>query len=375
VTSVSPVDATEAGPRIPVRNAWYLLLYAWELLHVREATHAAVEASPNLLGLLARVLADEARALFRRELGRTFATRTGAVRGIRGRVDFATSLKRLDFEAGRATCVFPELTVDTLKNRIIKSTLTFLARDPRTTAGTKHENGEVLRDELRTLVGAMRDVTTIAVTTGTFRQLALSSSDRRYALPLAICALVHRLELPSEGAGDHLVRALLRDEIVFSDLFERFLRGFFRTHATQFEVGREKLAWPLDGENAFMPEMRTDVTLVERSPARRRLVVEAKYSTTTFATGHYGSKKFKSDNLYQLYAYLRTQEEKGAAHRAAEGLLVYPVSTDEVSEEVVVQGHRIRVAAVHLGKPWESIHARLIELATLAPRAAAGTAA
>ena len=75
-----------------------------------------------------------------------------------------------------------------------------------------------------------------------------------------------------------------------------------------------------------------------------------------------GTPKFKSENLYQLYAYLRTQEHLTKAHRAAEGLLLYPATTHDLTESIVVQGHRIRVATVDLSEKWENIEARLLAL-------------
>ena len=50
---------------------------------------------------------------------------------------------------------------------------------------------------------------------GRFSRLQLGRSDRDYAAPIAICALVRRLEMPTEEMGDHALTALLRDEITF----------------------------------------------------------------------------------------------------------------------------------------------------------------
>lgn len=91
---------TEAAARIPVRNAWYLLLYAWDMARFRGRWPVEAETSPDLLGLLASILASATRALLRRQLGRSFAIRSQTIRGIRGRIDLAESLKRLTFQRG-----------------------------------------------------------------------------------------------------------------------------------------------------------------------------------------------------------------------------------------------------------------------------------
>ena len=355
------------GGEIPVRNAWYLLLYAWDMAAFRGSLKADVERSPTLLGLLARVLAESTRDLLRRELGREFAALEAPVSGVRGRIDFARSLKRLDFESGRASCRFSELEIDTPRNRIIRSTMASLACDPRVDpTGTKE--AAALRHDLGTAVRVMEGVTLEKVTREAFRRLQLGRNDRAYSLPLSICALIHRLELPTEHEGDHALTALLRDEITFHSLFERFVRNFWRTHLGDlFTVRSEVLSWFDELDCPLAPAMRTDITLTWRAPPFRRLVVDTKYYTSSLSTGPYGTARFHSGNLYQLYAYLRTQEHRSASHRDAEGMLLYPTTAVDLDEAMKVQGHRIRVATVNLAHPWPEIEARLLSLAAPPP--------
>ncbi|MEZ4315472.1 MAG: hypothetical protein R3F14_46230, partial [Polyangiaceae bacterium] len=320
---------------IPIRNAWYLLLYAWDM--ASEAFHGAsradVERSPSLLGLLSRALLVSTRDLFRRELGREMAARTASVRGVRGRIDFARSLKRLDFESGRASCRFSEAHIDTPRNRILRSTMASLARDPRVDH-TEPRRAVALRRDLGAAARSMEGVTMERLSRDSFRRLQLGRNDRAYSLPLSICALIHRLELPTEDAGDHAVTALLRDEVTFHDLFERFVRNFWRTHVgTTYRVSSDKLGWFDELSCQLVPEMRTDITLTERAAPFRLLVVDTKFYASSLSAGRWGGGgRFHSQHLYQIYAYLRTQEHRSSAHRVAEGLLLYPTTTVEIDE-------------------------------------------
>jgi len=354
----SPSLAAPTKRTIPIRNVWFLLLYAWDLTAWRGTLKGAVERSPNLLCLLARVLADATHELLRRNLTRSFSPRAESIRGVRGRIDFAQSLKRLDFEAGRAHCHFSTLDVDTVPNRIIRSTLERLSHD----RSMEDRAAAELRQDLRGLVRAMDDVRSVRVTSTLFRQLQIGRNDRAYGLPLAVCALVQRLEMPTEQTGDHLLAALLDDEVLFSDLFERFLRNFWRTHLTDHEVAREELSWFDELGCALMPSMRTDITITQRAAPHRRMVIDAKYYKHALAAGQYGNPRFISNNLYQIYAYLRTQEHRGHEFATAEGMLIYPTTTMELNESMRVQGHRIRVATVNLAAPWPDIEERLLQL-------------
>ena len=364
VTASEQITDKVAG-EIPVRNAWYLLLYAWDMARWRGRWPVCTEGAPKLLGLLARILAVATRDLLKRQLGRAHMVNRETLRGIRGRVDFAGSLKRLTFERAAAHCVFPELNIDTPKNRILRATLHRLASDPR----LKHVNSEEeakLRRELRILVRALEGIPLVPISIADFSRLQLGRNDRDYAVPIAICALVRRLEMPTEETGDDALTALLRDEIMFHSLFERFVRNFYRLTLKDFEVGRQILGWHDELGSSFVPSMQTDITIVEKLPPYRRLIIDTKYSTTTLARTPHGGAKFKSENLYQLYAYLRTQEQESDAHRCAQGMLLYPTTSQDLNEAMRVQGHRICVATVNLSEEWETIETRLLTLVSTA---------
>lgn len=341
-----------------------MLLYAWDMLALRGRWDAAAEESPGLLGLLARALVDTTRPLLHRELARSFVVQSETVSGVRGKIDFAASLKRLTFEAGRAHCAYSALDVDTPRNRILRATLHRLARDVRVLLPSANgsEQVERLRHELRNLVGTMEGVTLERVTSASFSRLQLGRGDRPYALPLAICALVHRLAMPTEEAGDVALASLLKDEITFHNLFERFVRNFLRHHLGDHDVAAEALDWFDELGCALVPGMKTDIVVTKRSPPRRRLVIDTKYYASALSASPWGGATFHSSNIYQMYAYLRTQEHRGELYRDADGLLLYPTTNGDLHETMKVQGHHIRFATVDLAQSWQAIEARLMEL-------------
>lgn len=340
-----------------------MLLYAWDLAAWRGNFKGAVEDSPQLLGLLARVLVDASELLLRRQLGRQHHERQESIRGIRGRIDFGKSLKRLEFESGRATCTFSELDVDTPRNRILRATLERLVGEPRLRAGDTQAKVEVLRHRLRSAVRRMEGVSAVRLSSFDFTRLALGRNDTAYKLPLSICELIYSLRLPTQTVGDAVLASLLGDEVRFSLLFESFVRNFCRYHyATDLAVQREQLSWGDVLNNPLVPSMNTDVTLKQKAPPNRRLIVDTKYYANTLDQGPYGGPKFKAENLYQMYAYLRTQEDRGPRFRDAQGMLLYPTTQQDLDEAMEVQGHRIRIATVNLAAPWETIEARLHEL-------------
>ncbi|PSH03943.1 MAG: hypothetical protein CXZ00_10205 [Acidobacteria bacterium] len=275
-------SATTIASGIPVQNAWYLLLYAWDMASWRDRWNAESQDAPHLLGLLAKLLAHGSRQLLRHQLRRSFARTAAPVRGIRGRIDFAVSLKRQSFQRGVVDCVFPELSIDTLRNRIIRSTLSRLASEPALKSD-RAEAEAALRHELRSLVRQMDGVTMIPVSPRDFASLQLGRNDRDYAVPIAICRLIHTLRLPTETAGDEALVALLRDEILFHKLFERFVRNFYRLHLSNCHVDSEKLEWFDELGSGLVPAMYTDMTIVQKTLPFKRTIVDTKYSVSALA--------------------------------------------------------------------------------------------
>jgi 5-methylcytosine-specific restriction enzyme subunit McrC len=357
------MDQTNAhlGDGIPVQNVWYLLLYAWDLAAWKDNWKVDSEESPRLLALLAKVLAQSARRLLRKQLRRSYTRTTSLIHGVRGRIDFATSLKRQTFERGVASCIFPELSIDTLPNRIIRSTLSRLASEPTLTSD-KAENEGALRHDLRRLTRQMEGVKLLPITSKDFASLQLGRNDSDYAVPLAICRLIHTLRLPTENVGDTAMVALLRDEITFHKLFERFVRNFFRMHLVNCNVQAERLSWFDELGSANVPSMLTDISIISKAAPFRRMIIDTKYSVSALMETPHGGKKFKSENLYQIYSYLRTQEHLSEAHRSAIGLLLYPTNGYDVRQEMLVQGHRINVATINLAEPWQEIEKHLLAL-------------
>ncbi len=346
---------------VPVRNAWYLLLYAWDLAQYRDQFEDGVTKSPNLLSLLARLLCDSTGPLVRRQLGREFDQTERTMGSVRGRIKMRESSSLIARRTPRIHCRFNELTVDTPRNRLIKATLHRLVGDPRVARAATKEQVSDLRRRLRQRTLEMSGVTLKAIDARSLSTISLSRNDHAYRLPLAICRLVHHLQLPTEDDSDHAFAALVRDGLTFSDLFERFLRNFYSIHLEGWSSRREQLAWPLEEPCALWPSMYTDVTL-ERSDGSQRIVLDAKFYKEAMSSGpHSAIAKLRAGHLYQLYAYLRTQEGR-PEQRFAEsaGVLVYPAVRWTLDELVTVQGHQMGALTVDLARPWSEIHDALL---------------
>ena len=106
--------------------------------------------------------------------------------------------------------------------------------------------------------------------------------------------------------------------------------------------------------------MRTDIIL-EHSGAGRRIVIDTKFNSVV-TRGWYREETLRSGYIFQIYAYLRSQEDNDDPLAAnATGLLLHPSVGDMLKESVVIQNHEIRFATVDLSATAKEIRLQLLD--------------
>ena len=185
---------------------------------------------------------------------------------------------------------------------------------------------------------------------------------------VAAAKLAFDLAIPTETAGPNKMPLSDRNEHWVRKLFERAVGGFFKVVLlpTEWHVSTGgTLAWPTsastDGISRILPGMRTDIVLDDKV-GQRRIVIDTKFNAIV-TNGWYRDESLRSGYLYQMYAYLRSQEGSGDGYsKEAEGLLLHPAVGSTLDESVVIQGHRIRFMTVDLTASASDIRAELLRV-------------
>jgi len=347
---------------IPVRNIYYLLLYAWGHFKSGGVRDVGADQSPDLPNLLGKVLNDGTHRLLRRGLDRGYIEVTEETRSPRGKLRFDVMSKQQTMLRGFAVCDLDELTPDVLHNQVLKASLLSLA----TCTDVKKD----LRNELMASARRMGGVSPIRLSADIFHRVQLSRNTLQYGFLMRVCELVFHSLLPDEKGSGSKFQSILEDETRMSTIFEDFLRNFYRSELPGYSAASEIMPWFAEAENtadlAFLPIMKTDITL--RSDART-IVADAKYYKEILAGGRY-APKVRSAHLYQLSTYLAHVREK-EPRQDLSGLLIYPSSGQSLRLTYRLLGTPVIVATVDLSAEWPVIHAELIKLIepTTAPMA------
>ena len=304
--------------RIPMRNIWMLMLYASDLFRQLGRNQIAVEDNPaEIPDLVATILLHEITLRRRRNLNMGYQTCHAALNRVRGRIDILYTASHQLLERGQVACHFQDITLNTPRNRYVRF--------------GRHDAAD------KPMVDAAR--------------------------------LAFELLMPTEDQGQYLLPAPSNNLYWMRRLFEKGIAGLYRVHLAkttwQVSAGKE-LKWALSDQSAgsaeIFPTMKSDIIL-EHKTAQRRIIIDTKFNSI-LTKGWHREQSLRNGYIYQLYTYLRTQENKtDPLSLNAAGLLLHPAVGYMLNEYVVTQGHKIHFATVDMTVDAKAIKKQLLAIA------------
>ena len=348
--------------QIPVRNIWLLMLYASRLLrYLNSSEKKNVEENPDdIPDLVAEILVGEVTKRMKRNLSFGYRRREAVLGRVRGRIDVLRTERGRLLERARVACRFEEMTVDTPRNRFVRAALEKIAGvvDDRELARRCRSLGAALR---RLGVSGKRPG---REEVSVYRFGRHDANDRRMVLA---AQMAFSLALPSEAKGGTLPFLPEREDVHWiRRLYEKAVAGFYEVILSEkgwrVKPG-ETISWPVRNETLnilqILPSMRTDIVLEHRGKGRR-IVIDTKF-TSIIKPGRQGKPTLSSEYIYQIYAYLRSQEGSSAPFAdVSEGILLYPSVGRMMNEAAEIQGHEIRFATVDLAAEAKEIRRQLL---------------
>lgn len=349
--------------RIPIRNIWLLVLYASELFrHLDGSRRAGVEENPDdIPDLIAEILAYETERRLVRNLNAGWRVRQADLTRVRGRIDLLRTETRQLLPRGKVACRFNELTIDTPRNRLVRAALTRLAA----IAGRPE-----LAARCRTLAARLERLGVAAEKPHRTETAAdtFSHFDANDRLMVAAAKLAFDLALPNEQPGATALTSPERNIDWLRGLFEKAVAGFYqvvispdgwRVHHRKSIHWQQSQATP--GIANILPSMETDIELEHRGIGRR-IVIDTKF-TGIIVPGYRRKETIRNDHIYQIYSYLRSQEnESNPLSINATGIILYPAAGERIDEAVIIQGHPVRFATVDLAAAAPEIRRQLLAM-------------
>jgi len=338
--------------QIPIENIYYLLCYAWNKLDEKERINVSIDDKIELLDLFAKVLINATKTLLKRGIDKSYIDYTEEMPGIKGKIQIGQTLKRNLLFKQRTICTFDSFSANIVSNRILVSTIYRLTR----TVGLDKS----LKNELAGLQRMLSGIELIEISNSLFKQVRLNRNNRFYGFIMNVCQIIYESTFPSEEHGKYKFSDFTRDDKKMNQLFEAFIRNFYKKEQTKYKtVKKETIEWLFDctekSSYQYLPQMETDVTLENDE---EKIIIDAKFYREAMAV-NYDKEKIKSANLYQLFSYLLNQYNDNVKTRNATGILLYPTVDKEYDLNFCYQGHKIQIRTINLNTNWRNISSRL----------------
>ena len=358
------------------------MLYASDLYRERPEWPRGIDpedAPDDLPDLVAEILTHSVERRMRRNLSFGYRRRRADLTRVRGRIDLLRTERRQLLKRGRVACTFDELTVDTPRNRFVKAALDLLAgivSDRDLAHRCRANSASMERAGVTEDTSSERRRPRMSIS----RLGRLDAADRQM---LAAARLAFDLALPTEDSGTSHLVSPDRDEVWARRLFERAVGGFYSVvlshQGWRVSPGR-RIQWPVEqgssGISDVLPAMQTDIVLERRISddqliGSNRIVIDTKF-TEIIKSNQYGSQKLDSGYIYQMYAYLRSQErDDDPMSLDSTGVLLHPAVDFCVDESALIQGHEVRFATVDLAAGAQTIRQQLLRIPHSSPLASA----
>ena len=337
---------------IPIKNIYYMLSYAFQMLNEQGYKNLATEDFDNAGDLCAAILIRGISYQLKRGLGREYISETDTISAIRGKIEITESIKNQSMIRSQMLCTYDEFSVNSPLNQIIKSTVMLLL---------KADISKARKKDLRKLMVYFDDVSVVDVRSINW-SINYNRNNQTYRLLITICYLVVKGLLQSKSDGSVKMMDFF-DEQRMCRLYEKFILEYYKKHYPQIRTAASQIDWALDdGIGTMLPTMQSDIMLsYQKGEIDKTLIIDAKYYAQTTQI-QYDVHTLHSNNLYQIFTYVKNKATKGGE---VSGMLLYAKTDEEIypNNEYKMSGNKITVRTLDLNCEFENIAAQLDEIA------------
>lgn len=322
-----------------------MLSYAFQILKEQGYTKCYAEEFENTADLFAAILVKGISVQIKRGLGKEYISVTEPLYSLRGKIDISESVKTQVIMKHQLVCSYDDFSVDSYLNRILKATVNLLVR---------YDISKQKKKELRNLMLYFKDVGTIDPCNIDWN-IRFNRNNQTYQMLISICYLFIKGLLQTDSKGNMRMQKFL-DEQRMCRLFEKFILEYYRREFPNLQVSASQIQWQLDdGISTLLPIMQSDIMLYD---GLKTLIIDAKYYSHTMQ-GQFNSRTLHSNNLYQIFTYVKNQDVGNTGNVA--GILLYAKTDEDITPDCdfKMSGNNISVKTLDLNIDFSNIEAQL----------------
>ena len=318
---------------IRVQNVYYMLAYAFQVLHEQGYKNVATEEFDNVAELLAAILCRGVSVQIKRGLIRQYISREEALASPRGKLEIGESIKTQVIRKKQLVCNYDEFSVDAYPNRIIKTTMELLLRGSISKARKK---------EIRKLMIFFDGISILDIHSINW-DIQYDRNNQTYRMLIAVCRFVIKGLLQTTADGSTKIMDYADDQTM-AKLYEKFILGYY-------------------GYRTLLPTMQSDIVITNKA-AKKTLIIDAKYYTHNMQMkAPYMTQTLHSGNLYQIFTYVKNWS--AAPDEVVSGMLLYAGTDDAIqpNNDYQMSGNQISVKTLDMDCDFSKIAAQLDSIA------------
>lgn len=338
-----------------IKNIYYMLAYAFQVLRQKKYENIASEEFHGVQDLFASILAKGIAQQLKQGLHREYVTNHENLLAMRGKIDVHGTIKNQIQRKKILACEYDELSVNNIFNRILKTTVMILIK----ATSVKPE----CKADLKRVILFFDEVETVEPVMIRWDMLRFQRNNKNYEMLINICYFVLDGLIQTTGKGDYRMITFSDDHM--AKLYEKFVLEYYKRHHSYLsEVRAAQVKWNLDADTEesmirFLPVMQTDIFLRLKEQI---LIIDTKYYGKTMQV-QYDKATLHSGNMYQIFTYVKNQDTAGSGN--VSGLLLYAKTEEAVTPNCsfMMGGNKISVKTLDLNTEFKLIAAQLDRIA------------
>lgn len=334
---------------ILIKNIYYMLTYAFQVLNQESYKSISVEFFLNTAEMFTAILCKGIKSQLKRYLNRDYIIKTEALSSLRGNIRVTESINQMSFLNKKLVCSFDEFSNDSYMNRILKSTMHLLLK-----ADISIEQ----KKSLKSLLPYFAEIRKIDIYRINWK-FHFNQNNQTYRMLMGICYLTIKGLLQTQDNGKIKLMDFI-DEQRLCRLYEKFILGYYQKHFSHLNPRTNYIEWDAQGETEYLPAMKTDITLEDKSQ-KKVLIIDTKYYGRTMQN-QFGKNSYHSGNIYQIHSYVNNK--KATYVGKVSGLLLYAKTDEEVTpnQKFTISGNQFAVQTLDLNVDFSDIEKQLNDI-------------
>ena len=353
---------------ILIKNIFYMLTYAFQVL--KQDNYKSImsnlkndifsfksimsEQFDNIQNLFAEILSKGISKQLKQGLYREYISYRENLSVVKGKINITKTINNKIQIKRKVFCEHDELSENNIFNQILKTACEYLIKDK--TVEKKY------KDELKQILMFFGNINIVDYKNINWKRLVFQKNNQSYKMLIYICYFLFDCLVPTTEEGKYKFKQFSEENM--ARLYEKFVLNYYIYHHSSYlDIKSEFIEWALDKETTastsdFLPQMHTDIMLKSKD---KTLIIDTKYYSSIYQT-RYDRETFRSNNLYQIFAYVRNYDNKNTGNTA--GMLLYAKTKDieSIDEKFVISNNTIAIKTLDLNKDFNEISDQLNQI-------------